>query len=384
MIYLGVLLYTIFLFYRYDLKKNRHGFSFHYYTLLIIVCCIVGFSYRLGTDTLAYMSYFDNHVTTDLGYTLGHLSEFKYEPIWVLLNTICKIIWNDFVLVQLTVAIFVNTVIFWFIKKHSPYKYAGLFFYFIIQFWNVNFEIKRESMAIAFFLIAIDNLLKKDLTIRGYLRYCLWCIPALFCHRFAFVILIYPLFSLIRWSKVSISMFLILFFLLVLDFPFINIFINSLNVFSFFNAKELVYGHLSSDIYGQGNTLSLFGIANSVLLPIIMLYTIRDKVDSRFLTFSILYLFFFLLQTKVFIFYRLCNYLFYFIAICYVTFLKYAYEKKRKNSIYLCVIILFLTLQVRGKSSKQSYIRYYPYSSVFTKELNQEREVEYRNLDTFQ
>ena len=212
MIYVVVLLYTIFLFYRYDLKKVRYGFSFHYYTLLILVSSIVGFSYRLGTDTLAYMSYYDNYITTDIGYTLGHLSEFKYEPIWVILNTMCKTIWDDFALVQIAVAIFVNTVIFWFIKKHSPYIFAGLFFYFIIQFWNVNFEIKRESMAISFFLIAIDNLLCDKMKIKNYIKYYAWCIPAIFCHRFAFLVLIYPLLSQIRWSKVSFGMLFVFFY----------------------------------------------------------------------------------------------------------------------------------------------------------------------------
>lgn len=384
MIYIGVLLYTIFLFYRYDLKKDCHGFSFHYYALLIIVSSIVGFSYRLGTDTLAYMSYYDNYITTDISYTLGHLSEFKYEPMWVILNTLCKITWDDFALVQIVVAVFVNTVIFWFIKKHSPYIFAGLFFYFIIQFWNVNFEIKRESMAISFFLIAIDNLLCDKVKFKNYLKYYIWCIPAILCHRFAFLILIYPLLSQIRWSKVSFGILFVLFVLLALDFPFINVMLESLNLFSYFNAQELVSGHLESDIYGKGNFLSIFGILNSVLLPTIMLYVVRRKVDSRFLSFSILYIFFFLLQTKVFIFYRLCNYLFYFIVVCYVYFLKYAYKNWNKNALYLCVFLLFLSLQIRSKTSKQQYIRYYPYSSIFTKEINAEREAEYRRLNTFQ
>ena len=384
MVYFAIILYTLSLFYRYDIKGIKHGFIFHYYSLLFIVCCVVGFSYRLGTDTLAYMSFYGNYVSSDISYTITHLSECKFEPIWEILNSACKSIWDDFTLVQIVVAVFVNSVLFWFLRKHSPYLFAGLLFYFLLQFWNFNFEIKRESLAIAFFLIAIDNLFVDDVKVKNYIKYYFWCVPAMLCHHYAFAILIYPLFCLIRWSKENIALLFVLFLLLFFDFPFVTVIVNSFNYFSFFNAQDLISGHLSSDLYGQGNELSIFGLIHSVILPAIMLYIVRNKVDNRLFTFSVLYLFFFILQTKVFIFYRLCNYFSCFIIICYVCFLKHAYENRKNYPLYLCVLLLFITLQVRSKLSKQQYIRYYPYSSVFTKEINAEREAEYRRINTFQ
>ena len=104
MIYIIILLYTLFLVYNYDIKKTKKGFQFHYVALLVICICVSGFSYRLGMDTVGYMYYFEHSVDGDLGYTLMNLADYRYEPIPTLLFSIVKGLTGSFVVLQFVIA----------------------------------------------------------------------------------------------------------------------------------------------------------------------------------------------------------------------------------------------------------------------------------------
>lgn len=381
MIYIIILIYTLFLSYHYDIRNNKRGLKFHYYALLIIVCSLVGFSYRLGMDTVGYMKYYETYIIPDIGYAIRHLSDYRYEPLFTILCTVCKSIWEDFVLLQLVIAVFVNTVVFWFIKKHSKKFFFAIFLFFIFQFWNINFEIKRESIAIAFFLLAMDNVLENEVKLKNYLRYYLWCIPALLSHRFAFIILFFPILCRIKWSKLSFAIVIGAVFLLILDIPIINIITNNLNLLTIFDVQDSVATYLTSDRFGASNKVSIFGLINGFLIPSVILYNVRNIVDKRVFSLAVLCLAFQVLESQIFIFYRFCNYLFFFLIICYSEGMRIAVEEKNNRALLQGAVILLVFLQLYGRVQPEQYIRYAPYSSVFSKEINSEREAEYDRLD---
>src|SRR5690606_2232463 len=114
---------------------------------------------------------------------------FDEEPLWLILNAICKTIYDDFVLVQLVQSAIVNITVFWFINKYSPKPFLAILLYYVFQWWNFNFEVMREAIVVSFYLYALDALLSKKGLKRYYLR--IW--PAVLIHTMGFITLLFPL-----------------------------------------------------------------------------------------------------------------------------------------------------------------------------------------------
>ena len=369
----------MYLVFKYDLKKCSHGFDFHYRILLYISIIIVGLSYRLGMDTVGYMTYFEN-VNADIYYTFTHLTECRYEPIPELVFSVCKYIWNDFTLVQFVISIFVNVTIFWFLKKHSPMLFFSIFLYFIFQYWNLNFEVKRESIAISIFLIAIDRILKDDTKLKDYLWYYGICSIAFLAHRFAFITFFYPLCQNLKFSKLYITFILLLLIILTLDEAFIRNTLSSINSLLALSSKESIQYYLNNTRYGSGG-ISLLGTINKILIPLFIVYNASTVTNKKIYSFALFYFIVVLFQSQVFIFYRITNYLFIFVFIVYAYMLKRILLKEVNNKIIVYLLCFSIMFHFYTLTKKDQYIRYLPYCSIINKELNQERELTYRDID---
>lgn len=381
MIYFLVLAYTLILVFKYDITGQKRGFKANYYILLVTVCCVSGVSYRLGMDTVGYMVFYKS-VDPDTSYVIKHLSEYRYEPVFMIFLSLCKSISDDFTIVQFLITIFVNSTIFWFLRKHSPLFFVAILFYFVMQFWNINFEIKRESITISLFLIAIDGLLKSNASKREYIRYYLICSFMLLCHRFAFVTFFYPLFTKIKLNKTSLSILVFLCFLSIANIKFATSLFSKINILSsFVDVQGAVTYYMQSDKYGNGGA-SIFGVLTSIFIPLFMLYKTERYINSKVVGMTICYLLIQILTTQVFILYRFSNYLCFFVFILFSYFTKYAFKQRLKINrfVYLSTVVFIFLLTVKGKFNKDQYIRYYPYTSVFDKKYNQDRESEYYKL----
>lgn len=393
MIYFAILIYTLVLFYQYDLKQKQTGIKIHYRILLIATICIVGFSYRLGMDTTGYMQYFES-VSPDLSYTFNNLLECRYEPIPELLFSLCKRIWDDFALVQIVVGIFVNTTIFWFLRKHSPMFFFSVFLYYIFQYWNLNFEIKRESIAVCIFLIAIDKILKEDAKFKDYLIYYGICIIAILAHRFAFITFFYPIFQNLKFSKIYIGFISLSFLIFILYSSFVSRALYTFNGLIAFSSGEAIQEYLDSSRFGAGG-FSILGIVHQIILPLIIAFNTKRILNRKIYSFALLYFVVVLLKTQVFIFYRITNYLFLFVFIVYAYFLKEALANPKsslshnntsmsivKSKLIIKYILYFIILfHIYTLTAEEQHIRYMPYNSIFQKELNKERENVYNDLD---
>lgn len=379
MIYFIAIIYCLFLIYTYDIKKRKQGFSFHYYALLIYVICVVGFSYRLGMDSTGYATYFER-MDTDLFYVLHHIDEYRYEPLYVIIECIAKNIWDDFACLQLIVAIFVNGVIFWFLRKYSPMFFFSILIYFLFNFWNYNFEIKRESIAVSLFLIAINQMISRDITWKSYLRYLLFLVPVFFSHKFGFITIFFPFFFNLRISK-RFYLFTIIFFItaLVASAYFKDLLFTISKLLNIYG-QEAGTGYLNSDVYGEGG-VTMVGVLTGIILPILVLHCANKECNPRIMSMSLFWVLIVILQSVIFIFYRLTNYLFPFVCISYACLFMRICKKENKIKLYVILLLSVISLQVFLISHKNRYIRYYPYSSIFTKEINKDREAEFDRID---
>ena len=314
--------------------------------------------------------------------SIGNIFQYEYDsdPGWELLNIFCKSIWNDFTLVQLVQAFFVNYVIFWFIKKYSPRPFLTILLYFLTLWLQLNYEALREGIAVGFYLIALDAIFSG----KGYWVYYKRVWPALLFHTFGFFTLVWPLIGFIKPNKKFVYVII----------PLVSIAVLSLasqlgdvllpHILSMDGDSALkLAAYFQSDVYGANNW-SVNGIISMVggtIIPILwcmkMLLNIKELlVIKRYFPYLVVMLVITLFMFNLPIFFRLRNYFYVplLIAMSYTLDWRFFQASRMLLSrIVIGVYIFAIFLGLRssdGDSGIPAMYRYYPYNSVITKDYN--------------
>lgn len=340
---------------------------------------ISGLSYRLGTDVVNYISRFNN---INIQEDFFPLTKYEDEYGWLALNYYCKSVLPDFVLVKLVISIFVNTTVFWFFRSHSRNFFTCVLLYYLFQYWNFNFEILRESISISIFLIALHQLIKE--TRANILKYCvLMLVASLFHHMAIFMMLLPFVAKLLKYNKLYIAILISCYLLsgiLLLYLPdYVQLYLSGFYA-------DVALDYMESEEYGEMN-LNMVGIAFNfitTILPVILIANRRKHSHDIFVSFSLLYTLIVVLMNGLFILYRINNYLIFPTIIMfsqyhrvYVSDIGYnAIQKYRRIPMIefilcWCLIIIGAT---NNKFEEDTYRRYTPYSSIFFKTINMERE----------
>ncbi len=387
MIYIIVICYLLFLIYTYDMHHRRQK-NVHFWILFIFFTLLAGLSYRLGVDCIRYENHFYN-----FNFSVDILDLFNRkqgvsgeEPLWVLVNRTCYLLFKDFQVMKFFIAVFVNGTVFWFLRKHSPALYTSILLYFLLTFANLNFEALRESLAICFFLIAFDKL---DGSKRGYIKYFLYVIPCFLCHRFGFICFIFPLFLRVNYSRNFIFFLIASFFAIPLLSSFLSSFIEFNLMNAIFNdrldrlAESNTYGFHEMNIWGYMELLVL------TLLP--LLVVLRYYKDGKYLSFALVYVIVVLMTTGAFtILFRVNDYLVFPTIIALSGAIKnaiyhnnYSFQKLDilKNGLVAKVcLVIFLGFNLYSFIKSKEFVMYYPYASVITKSEDPTREAFYSTL----
>lgn len=387
MVYFITLGYLLYLIYKYDICNANNNKEKHYILLFLLFVSIAGLSYRLGIDSIRFDSFFsdyDNENSFKVFFS-SDVFEAGKEPIWVLLNYAFSHLFHESQVLKCTINICFNLVVFWFIKKYSPLPFITLLIYAIFQFFQFNFEILRESIAILFFLIALDKILGTE---KNYLMYYVWIIPSILVHHFAFIALIIPLFTFINNDKVYYFLLAILFFVS----PIIN---KYLMTFIFFLSDEDLLMRLAQysehDLYGF-RSINIFGYIQMFLLellPFLILLTYGQNKSCKAMGFA--YVFFRAFQgVSLSIFFRVNNYLFFPMAIALTEGVEYCILKFGRNQqlkqfrmpkYFFVITFLFILINKTTQIiTRDSIVMYYPYSSIISKEKDPVREAYYINI----
>lgn len=386
MIYLIVLFILFIPVILFDVAGIKKGINGWYFLEFIILVLLAGLRYRVGGDTLFYMSFFDSYPKlnelTDFDFVLA-----EFNPLWYVFNAFTKFIHDDFTTFQIFHAIVVNSIFFWFFRKYSNYFFTAIFIYFFGYYCYFNMEILREILAISFLMLSIPFLNK-----RNYFMYYLLSVVALFFHYSAVFMFFIPLFQYlfnnISWKQLSIFSVVIGIILST-----VNIIPAILNLFSF---NELVAFKLETYLEPKVNLNNILFFYGSIL-PIIILLYVNDKRDILFniekikglvVIYAILMVFSAFYHT---VFSRLANY----IVPFYIIFLIdsfYLIVKEYKLSLHtfyiktaLFIVLFFQSYYYLRDQSEyypgaRFYMIFYPYYSVFNPTIDQERESFLGNL----
>lgn len=377
MVYLVIAIFLLCLVIIYDLNKVVIGRSLMYGIVLLCFILLSGLRYRIGSDTLVYMSEFEKCLPLD---SVGFSYFFSFpgrQPGWVFFLSLLKFFSNSFYIVQLIHAIFVNCIIISFIKKSTTYVFSAILTYFVILYPTLNFEVMRESIAICIFLIGTTYYKRK-----AWLQYYLVAFTALLFHESAVVALILPLFKGIRIDKKLIISFLII-------VPVIFIFKDRTQLFllDFFTFNDSLSNkasfYLGSDEANAFQVSMLINIFVSLILPLFILYRSSQKKENYYYDKIVLVaLLIYGVSLVIPIFYRFNNYLSIFVILVFFRFFDRISKMISTRSHGLAFIICFLAfLFIKSRiylteiyNNTPSYIRYYPYYSVFSEDTDPQRE----------
>ena len=390
LIYILLLIYLLLLFYVYDIKSYGKNRKLHYVLSCFILIIVAGLRYRVGLDTIAYMRSFDSPYYPSLA-EFSIWGEYGSDIGWVFINSLAKSIGGGFYTVQFIQAIIVNIAVFWFVRRHSPKPFMAILLFFMFQWWNYCFEAMRESIAIAFYLFALDALITENSLKKYYLR--VW--PAALVHTFGFVTFLFPL---IRYIKVNkyLPIIIIIFLGVFLSIgDLINEIVDSMSAMEGM-ASEKATMYLESDTYGVSN-LSIAGIAALVVSRIIpmvyIIFVLQRDGDARnkiFVPYLISYILVVILRIEVPIFFRFYNYfeIMMIIAMTQAVSVKQTRNRKMTTSLAWMMILFMVFIrtyeltkpETDSLNEYKTYNRYVPYNSIFTQDYNEESEYIFRYL----
>lgn len=112
MIYISVILLCVIFVYIFDIRKAEKYRKEAYFFLFCLSVLIAGCRYYVGGDTIRYMRYFESYPLIQDFFKSVSIEHFN--PLWLLLSSIVKTIYNNFIFFQFIHAIIFNGIIFYF------------------------------------------------------------------------------------------------------------------------------------------------------------------------------------------------------------------------------------------------------------------------------
>lgn len=384
-------MYLSYLVIKYDVLGEKNNKWIHFYTILILLISVSGFRYRLGTDTYSYINEFEKY--PDLFHlTIEDFSEFRYQPFWILLNSIGKTL-GSFIFVQFVISIIHISLLGKFLKQICPSLiFSSILLYYIFDYAVFNMEVMRESVSISLFLMSLLSLSRSEKK-RAYVYIGL----AFMFHVYSLLVFIIfilfkKLISINRWFGYLVVCCIAIFCIIDKNF-IINLIINYVvgtdNIYT-----ESATTYAMSKQYGETD-MSWGGILTVFSLPTIYVYLLfhtkqiytscvkfnRDLFEAAILMASS----YILLKYSLGIIDRMYNYFHVFTFLLIVLFVKQKAETVKIHLLripaYMLMMFIPILFACRMYIRKDSlvenlrmYSRYYPYSSVFNKQIDRNRE----------
>ena len=374
-----VFLFSAFCVYQYDIKKKKAYQVLSYRLLLLIAIGVAGCRCVVGGDTVRYMRYFEEYPSL---FEVNIFSYALFDPLWLLLNSAIKIIWDDFFFFQFVHAILLNILLFYLIKKYSGYKFTVVFFYFSYLYLYYNMEILREALAIAIFLYAL-RFYKSG----NWGKYYLMVFVCFLFHSSAVVTFFIPLFRYVRYS------FFKVFLLMLISIVIFNYLSPVLEVLMM-NPMMVQKFELYKDASLNTNA-KILHILIYVFIPMLVIYINNTKLknsNSWGNEFYMTYFFFASLSVgNTAIGNRFMNYIIPVLLLYYVEFLvlalKCCYFKKVKVLFFIIAVCMPLGLKFSSYFKDTSYavpntinyFRWFPYTNIWERnDVEQQQIIEER------
>lgn len=381
MIYICLILLLLLYIFLFDVNgrgvdKSKRKWRVAYYISYLFLCGIPIFSYEIGGDIQRYMAWYIKEVKPLDGFSFD---DFRYEPLFCLIISFFKTIRLSWFIVYAIIILFINYSIFSFGSRYITHFFTFILLYFLLHFYEMNFEPIRQSIAMGIFLLSIPFL--EEGNIRKYL---LLIIVAIGFHISAVFALLLPFF---KWAKFNIITYVGLLILLMIG-NYINIhFEEAIKLTGLIGGEDYYELYLKSDLVNnQLNVNGIIGLVVVKLAPVILaLKMLRYNLTLPFTHFEGA-----VLLLAIFMVFRaaipLLDRFVLFWGIIQVAALAEAIyvrnvprRAKAVNQMFRVYIILSFVLNTYmyynapNENDFKNYRRLYPYNSIFDKHIDSER-----------
>lgn len=387
MIYIISLFFCVILTFVYDIRGCQKGKHIWYNVLLVWFILVSGLQYRVGTDIFEYIRFYQGFNTStfrlsDLDYYMSN----QKQPGWIILTYVCKLITDDFIIIKLIQAVFINVALFSFFKRETKYIFLCVLIYALISYLPLNFNVYRHSIALGFALYGLSYLRKKK-----YIHYYIYVALAWLFHNSAVFLLVFPLFHLVKYSKWTLCILAILFVCLLNLMSSDNLTNILLTIiekgFLGENLNTLGSAYMSSERQGVQETFTIF-TQRRLLVSCIIGYYIFYKKDMFVGSFGVMYLLFIIISGFMQSLWRFRLYVdpFYYILLATIIVEVPRTFFKKNAIVYIVTVGLLFYFSIRDlmaplPGSKWRPIdQYYPYHSIFDPEINREQKTFFENL----
>lgn len=351
------------------IKTSR---EWHWYLVsLVLVVLMIGLRYNIGGDTIVYSSNYSSF--SKLG-DPNLLSSSRYQPGWIILEALFRTLTSNFVFLQFFVAIFVNIIIYYFIWKNSDHPFVCLVALVIINFFEFETEILRESVAVSLGLLMFMKFQKGKI-----LSAVIFLIMAFSIHVSAAVLVVVLALSKIPLNKVSFLASVLFILVIAIAFQYNPEWSTYLN-FIAYRDDQLVEGYFENfevkEMNLNGQIVHLFKF---LFLPSLFLFFAAKKGHRHYSLIIFGYMLFGALSNYTNAFLRLSNYFapFYWLVIADSLYYMSIHVIRKSKVLVMAVVILLLGFFYESRlfyedlsNSQNSYVyeRYFPYKSVLEPE----------------
>ena len=285
MIYLFIVIVLLLCISTYDVYGNMRYKYTSFYLIVFLFIFLNIFSCRIGGDMSVY-TYRWNNVYRSI-FAINYLDEIdlrsQERPGWILLTSFLKGICDNFIILKIFLSFWVNLIVAHFIKSNTKFIFSALLIYFIVSYFNYNFEILRESIAISFFLLSFPFYVN-----RKWIKYFICFLFAFMFHESSLVMLIMPFFSLFeRINNRALLLLMILLYVLFLSFDIISFLLNILPSDFAFYAK--VVGYMNSEVYGENVSVNMYYFfVASFVMPFLSFLVLMNNKEKKCISVFIL------------------------------------------------------------------------------------------------
>lgn len=254
-LYLSVILLLLIFIYLFDYRQRISGDSMALFTIFLLFVLIPSLSRDMGIDTMRYQEWFDD-LPTLLNFTKDN---YTWEPLFCLFMSLLKTISSEWVVAHTLLIIFINFPIFYFCKRYVNSKYTFLLIFFLLHYYEVNFEPLRQSCAMAMIIWSLPYLHKKK-----YIKFYIFSILSVGFHYTAVVSLFIPIACRFKLCSVKVIIACLSIFLLS---AIIKIYLGS-----FIDMLSYSLGYTKFDNYQNHDALNINGVIMTVFIKILPVF----------------------------------------------------------------------------------------------------------------
>lgn len=244
------------LHYKYQQKER-----FIWIVMTVIMILFVGLRYRYN-DTPGYIRAY-NMISEDIPLFEGIDWSIGMNPGFFLTNRILKKIGfssQSFIMFYSVITIGIYS---WFIRKYTNNLWVTAFLFFTTGCFTFSMAAIKQTVAVAFCLIAVDMAIKKK-----YIPFLFWILIAISFHPYAIMYVIVPFMMFTPWTKRTWQM-LIFFGLAGILFQFM--------LGTLVNVTSLMGEEYDASTF-SGDGINPFRLA-VVAVPAVLSFMVRKKVE---------------------------------------------------------------------------------------------------------